>query len=69
MNNLRCLFQDYAKHNPDWQRPFGATRNSHITNVTDVTYDLFSSAVTLIFYGSNLVPVKRIGSGDGRSCR
>ncbi|KAG5285324.1 hypothetical protein AALO_G00002140 [Alosa alosa] len=55
---------EYASHNPDWQHSFGATRDSHTTNATDVTYDLFSCAVTVIFYGRNLVPVKRIGSGD-----
>ncbi|KAL2098296.1 hypothetical protein ACEWY4_007503 [Coilia grayii] len=59
---IHYLGRDNA--NPDWQHPLGATRDSHTTNATDVTYDLFSCAVTVIFYGSNFVPVKRIGSGD-----
>ena len=67
INNLWCD-QDHTRQNPEGQHPFGASRDSPTSNDTDVTYDLFSSAVTVIFYGSHFVPVKKFGSGDGNLC-
>ncbi|MCI4395059.1 hypothetical protein PGIGA_G00175960 [Pangasianodon gigas] len=39
--------------------------SSNGTNTTDLTYGFVSCAVSVLFYGSNFVPVKKIDTGDG----
>ncbi|XP_022537490.2 transmembrane protein 144a [Astyanax mexicanus] len=38
---------------------------SNGTNSTDLVYGFVSCAVSVVFYGSNFVPVKKIDTGDG----
>ncbi|XP_066516267.1 transmembrane protein 144a [Hoplias malabaricus] len=42
-----------------------ASDNSTSTNSTDLIYGFVSCAVSVVFYGSNFVPVKKIDTGDG----
>uniref|UniRef100_A0A3B1JPJ0 Transmembrane protein 144a n=1 Tax=Astyanax mexicanus TaxID=7994 RepID=A0A3B1JPJ0_ASTMX len=39
--------------------------SSNGTNSTDLVYGFVSCAVSVVFYGSNFVPVKKIDTGDG----
>ncbi|XP_026885196.2 transmembrane protein 144a isoform X2 [Electrophorus electricus] len=39
--------------------------SSNGTNASDLTYGFVSCAVSVLFYGSNFVPVKKIDTGDG----
>ncbi|KAK3531923.1 hypothetical protein QTP86_000336 [Hemibagrus guttatus] len=39
--------------------------SSNGTNTTELTYGFVSCAVSVLFYGSNFVPVKKIDTGDG----
>ncbi|KAK2908768.1 hypothetical protein QQF64_001298 [Cirrhinus molitorella] len=40
-------------------------QDSNSTNSSDLTYGFISCAVSVVFYGSNFVPVKKIDTGDG----
>lgn len=42
--------------------------SSNGTNITELTYGFVSCAVSVLFYGSNFVPVKKIDTGDGELC-
>lgn len=46
----------------DVSRLLGASNG---TNSTDLVYGFVSCAVSVVFYGSNFVPVKKIDTGDG----
>ncbi|KAI5628244.1 transmembrane protein 144 precursor [Silurus asotus] len=39
--------------------------SSNGTNTTELTYGFVSCAVSVLFFGSNFVPVKKIDTGDG----
>uniref|UniRef100_A0AAR2K8J1 Transmembrane protein 144a n=1 Tax=Pygocentrus nattereri TaxID=42514 RepID=A0AAR2K8J1_PYGNA len=48
----------------DVSRLLGAS-NSTNSSSTELTYGFVSCAVSVLFYGSNFVPVKKIDTGDG----
>ncbi|XP_062864717.1 transmembrane protein 144a [Trichomycterus rosablanca] len=48
-----------------WDPSHFLRASSNATNSTDLTYGFVSCAVSVVFYGSNFVPVKKIDTGDG----
>lgn len=47
-----------------WEPSYFLRDSSNGTS-TEVTYGFVSCAVSVLFYGSNFVPVKKIDTGDG----
>ncbi|KAJ8281144.1 hypothetical protein GJAV_G00064060 [Gymnothorax javanicus] len=45
--------------------PFALTKSGNSTNSTELTYGFVSCIISVVLYGSNFVPVKKIDTGDG----
>ncbi|XP_064191441.1 transmembrane protein 144a [Anguilla rostrata] len=56
--------QDAQPETPS-HSPFVLTKSGNSTNTTELTYGFVSCIISVVFYGSNFVPVKKIDTGDG----